>query len=54
MAITANSSQPLFDPDGMLTDQGIASQLDIMTEQVVTFARMKRAYADAGRAVLTA
>jgi len=45
MAVTANSSQPLFDPDGMLTDQGIASQLEIMAGQVVTFARMKAAYA---------
>jgi len=54
MAVTANSSQPLFDPDGMLTDQGMMSQLDIMTGQVMTFARMKRAYADEGKAALTA
>ncbi|WP_428683232.1 NADPH-dependent FMN reductase [Sphingopyxis sp.] len=47
MAITANSSQTLFDPDGVLTDLGIASQLDIMTGQVMTFARMKHAYAAA-------
>ena len=46
MAVTANSSQPLFDPDGLLADQAIAAQLDIMTGQVVDFARMKRAYAD--------
>lgn len=44
MAVTANSSQPLFDPGGLLTDEGIAAQLDIMTGQVVTFARMKAAY----------
>jgi FMN reductase len=46
MAVTANSSQPLFDADGLLVDQAIAAQLDIMTGQVVDFARMKRAYAD--------
>lgn len=51
MAVTANSSQPLFDPDGLLTDRGIAAQIDIMTSQVMTFARMKAAYdaAAAGR-----
>lgn len=51
MAVTANSSQPLFDPDGLLTDGGIAAQIDIMTSQVMTFARMKAAYdaAAAGR-----
>ncbi|HMN52765.1 MAG TPA: NAD(P)H-dependent oxidoreductase [Sphingopyxis sp.] len=45
MAVTANSSQPLFDADGVLVDQAIAAQLDIMTGQVVDFARMRRAYA---------
>lgn len=45
MAVTANSSQPLFDPDGLLTDDGIAMQLDIMTGQVMMFARMKAGYA---------
>ncbi|WP_422060682.1 NADPH-dependent FMN reductase [Sphingopyxis sp.] len=47
MAVTANSSQPLFDPDGLLTDQGIAMQIDIMTQQVLMFARMKAGYAPA-------
>lgn len=47
MAVTANSSQPLFDPDGLLTDDGIAMQLDIMTSQVMMFARMKARYAAA-------
>jgi len=47
MAVTANSSQPLFDPDGLLTDDGIAMQLDIMTSQVMMFARMKAGYAAA-------
>lgn len=47
MAVTANSSQPLFDPDGLLTDQGIAMQLDIMTQQVLLFARMKAGYSAA-------
>lgn len=44
LGIAANSSQPLFDPDGMLTDDGIAQQLGMLAEQVVTFARMKAAY----------
>ena len=48
MAVTANSSQPLFDPDGLLTDEGIAVQIDIMTSQVMMFARMKAAYDPAG------
>lgn len=47
MAVTANSSQPLFDPDGLLTDDGIAMQLDIMISQVMMFARMKAGYAAA-------
>lgn len=47
MAVTANSSQPLFDPDGLLTDDGIVMQLDIMTSQVMMFARMKAGYAAA-------
>ena len=47
MAVTANSSQPLFDPDGLLTDQSIAMQLDIMTQQVLMFARMKAGYMSA-------
>ncbi|MDO9367732.1 MAG: NAD(P)H-dependent oxidoreductase [Sphingopyxis sp.] len=44
MAVTANSSQPLFDPDGLVTDHGIEMQLDIMAGQVMTFARMKATY----------
>lgn len=47
MAVTANSGQPLFDPDGQLTDNGIRGQLDIMTQQVVMFARMKAEHAAA-------
>jgi FMN reductase len=47
MAVTANSSQALFDPDGLLVDPGIEQQLDIMAQQVVTFAKMKAEYAAA-------
>lgn len=47
MAVTANSSQPLFDPDGLLVDPGIEQQLDIMAQQVVLFANMKAKYAAA-------
>ncbi|HEY0594378.1 NAD(P)H-dependent oxidoreductase [Sphingopyxis sp.] len=44
MAVTANSSQPLFDPDGPVADPGLRTQLDIMAGQVLTFARMSAAY----------
>jgi FMN reductase len=47
MAVTANSSQALFDPDGLLVDPGIEQQLVIMVQQVVMFAKMKAGYAAA-------
>lgn len=47
MAVTANSGQPLFDPDGFVNDAGIDQQLGIMTRRVVMFAQMKAAYAAA-------
>ena len=47
MAVTANSSQPLFDPDGRVADAGIELQLRVMTEQVMMFAQMKAEYAAA-------
>lgn len=51
MAVTANSSQPLFDQDDGVADPGIALQLDVMTQQVVMFARMKARYAAASKIV---
>ena len=45
MAVTANSGQALFDPDGLVADPGIELQLDIVAQQVVLFARMKAEYA---------
>src|SRR3990167_284381 len=47
MAVTANSSQALFDPDGRVADAGIELQLRVMTEQVMMFANMKAEYAAA-------
>ena len=47
MAVTANSSQALFDPDGRVADAGIELQLRVMTEQVMMFAHMKAEYAAA-------
>lgn len=44
MAVTANSGQPLFDADGLVTDTAIAQQLGIMTRQVMLFAQMKAEY----------
>ncbi len=49
MAVTANSSQPLFDSDGFVTDAGIDQQLDIMARQVMMFAQMKGEHAAAAR-----
>lgn len=54
MAVTANSSQPLFDPDGLVSDQSIEMQLDIMAGQVLTFARMADAFAAAEPVTLPA
>lgn len=45
MAVTANTSQPLFDPDGLVVEPGIELQLDIMAQQVVMFAQMRAGYA---------
>jgi len=45
LGVTANSSQPLFDSDGVVADRGISGQLDILAQQVVAFVRMKAAYA---------
>lgn len=41
MAVAVNSMTPLFDPDGDIIDASIASQLDILAAQVVTFANMR-------------
>jgi len=45
MAVAANSSEPLFDPDGLLSDRGIDRQLGIMAQQLMMFAGMKAAHA---------
>jgi FMN reductase len=41
MAVAINSAQPVFGADGAITDKGTASQLAILAEQVVSFARMR-------------
>jgi FMN reductase len=50
MAVTVNSVQPVFADDGTVGDEALKSQLDILAQQVVGFARMK-ALDDLGRAV---
>lgn len=40
MAATVNTSQPIFDESGAVIDAATMRQLDIMAQQVVTFARM--------------
>jgi len=41
MAVAVNSMQPVFGADGGISDASIATQLDILATQVVTFARMR-------------
>jgi FMN reductase len=41
MAVAVNSAQPLFDAEGRVNDAGIASQLDVLAGQVVSFANMR-------------
>lgn len=41
MAVAVNSMQPVFGADGAISDKGIATQIDILAEQVVTFAQMR-------------
>ncbi len=53
MAVTVNSVQPVFGPDGTVSDDALKSQLGILAQQVVGFARMK-ALDDLGRAVAAA
>ncbi|MBL0915269.1 MAG: hypothetical protein IBJ13_07070, partial [Sphingopyxis sp.] len=40
-----NSSQPVFCDDGNVIDAAIASQLDLMAQQVVKFAEMQAMHA---------
>lgn len=41
MAIAVNSMMPVFDDDKKLVDKGLLGQIEIVAEQVVTFARMR-------------
>src|SRR3546814_87150 len=41
MAVAVNSMMPIFDENKRLTDKGVSAQLDVVAEQVVTFARMR-------------
>lgn len=45
MAVTVNSSQPVFCDAGHVVDAGIANQLDLMAQQVVKFAEMQAMHA---------
>lgn len=45
MAVTVNSSQPVFCDDGNVIDAAIANQLDLMAQQVVKFAEMQAMHA---------
>lgn len=45
MAVTVNSSQPVFCDEGSVIDASVAQQLDIMAGQVVKFAEMQAAHA---------
>jgi FMN reductase len=41
MAVAINSATPVFEQNGLLTDQAVAKQLEILAGQVVDFARMR-------------
>lgn len=41
MAVAVNSIQPVFDENGEPGDRGVDTQLGILAQQVVTFARMR-------------
>lgn len=41
MAVAVNSVMPVFGDNGEITDTGILAQLDIMADQLVSFAQMK-------------
>jgi len=45
LGVAANSSQPLFDANGVVADRDINQQLDILAQQIVSFARMKASQA---------
>lgn len=45
MAVTVNSSQPVFCDEGNVIDAGISNQLDLMAQQVVKFAEMQAMHA---------
>lgn len=45
---TINASGPLFDADGACLDDKVQGQLEVVAEQVVTFARWRRAGIAAG------
>jgi len=50
MAVTVNSSQPVFCDEGHVVDAAIATQLDLMAQQVVKFAEMQAMHASVAAA----
>jgi len=47
LGITANTLNELFDRDGVCRDQGFATQLRVMAQQVMVFADLMRAHSNA-------
>jgi FMN reductase len=43
MGVAINSTQPTFGPDGQVTDQKVAFQLDTMAGEVMEFVKVRRA-----------
>lgn len=41
MAVTVNSTQPVFDDNGCVADASVAAQIDLMAKQVVDFSRLQ-------------
>jgi FMN reductase len=43
LGVTLNTSEPVFGPDGALAEPGALNRLDVLAEQVVSFARRRPA-----------
>lgn len=44
MAVTVNSSQPVFDDCGCVTDASVSAQIDLMANQVIGFSQMRHTH----------
>ena len=47
LGIALNTAEPVWSEDGLVVEEPVGSQMRILASQVVTFAEMSRAFADA-------